>query len=180
MPSYKHFQSDNAKYTKNRTDIYNPEFNPTVIAKGKKEEDSFTKNLHKYIDFVSWARWFGDLFLDLITPETGGIRLDLDQRVLLRSILRFTSVYGVFPRGYGKTFIEVIAMYLTAIFYPDIELTMTAQTRENASKILEEKHREIIKFYPLIANEIYKSNFSKDSAEVIFISGGRIDIMANH
>ena len=40
-----------------------------------------------------------DLFLDLITPETGGIRLDLDQRVFIRVLVRFASVYGVFPRG---------------------------------------------------------------------------------
>jgi hypothetical protein len=180
MSSYKNFQSKNAKHTKNRTDIYNAEFNPTVSSRGVKELDSFTRNLKKYADFVSWCRWFGDLFLDLITPETGGIRLDLDQRVFLRGILRFVSVYGVFPRGYGKTFVEILAMYLIAIFFPDIELSMTAQTRENASKLLEEKHREIVKFYPLIANEISKASFSKDNAEILFVSGGRIDIMANN
>ena len=42
-----------------------------------------------------------DLFLDLITPETGGIRLDLDQRVFLRGLGRFMRLYGTFPRGYG-------------------------------------------------------------------------------
>lgn len=180
MASHKNFQSNNVKHKKDRTDIYNSDFNATVSARGVKELDSFTKNLVKYTNFVSWCRWFADLFLDLITPETGGIRLDLDQRVFLRGVLRFISVYGVFPRGYGKTFVEVLAMYLVAIFFPDIELSMTAQTRENASKLLEEKHREIIKFYPLLANEISKANFSKDSAEIVFVSGGRIDIMANN
>lgn len=56
---------------------------------------------------------------------------------------------------------------------------MTAQTKENASKLLEEKHREITKFYPLIRNEITKSSFTKDSAEVVFTSGGRVDVLAN-
>jgi ribonucleoside-diphosphate reductase alpha chain len=78
-----------------------------------------------------------------------------------------------------NTFIEVLGLYHTAIFFPDIELSMTAQTRENASKLIEEKHREIIKFYPLIANEITSSSFTKDTVEVIFTSGGRIDVMAN-
>ena len=175
----KNFQTDNMKYKKSRTDIYNSNFNSTVSSRGVKESDNFLKNLDKYCDFVSWCRWNPDLFLDLITPEKGGIRLDLDQRVFLRSLFRFISTYGVFPRGYGKTFIEVLGMYLSCIFFPDIDLSMTAQTRENASKLVEEKHREILKFYPLMANEIVKSNFSKDSVEIIFTSGGRIDIMAN-
>jgi len=104
MASYKHFQSDNMKYDykETRTNIFNPEFNPTVSARGKMEEDSFLKNLNKWVDFISWARWHPDLFFDLITPETGGIRLDLDQRVFLRAVARFVSVYSVFPRGYGK------------------------------------------------------------------------------
>lgn len=181
MASYKHFQSDNMKYDykETRTNIFNPEFNPTVSAKGKMEEDNFMKNLPKWVDFISWARFYPDLYFDLITPETGGIRLDLDQRVFLRAVARFVSVYGVFPRGYGKTFLEVLAMYHTAIFFPDVFLTMTAQTRENAAKLLKEKHTEIIKYYPLLANEITKASFSKDSAEILFTSGGRIDIMAN-
>lgn len=61
--------------------------------------DKFQQNLDKWVEFVSWARWHPDLFLDLITPETGGIRLDLDQRVFIRTLVRFVSVYAVFPRG---------------------------------------------------------------------------------
>lgn len=180
MTSYSNFQSSNVKHENDRYDIYNPDFNPTVEAKGEKELDSFTKNLPKYIDFVSWARWNPDLFWDLITPETGGIRLDLDQRVFLRCLARFISNYGVFPRGYGKTLLEIMGMYHTAIWFPDIEISMTAQTRENASKLVDEKHRELIKFYPLLKNEITKYSSSKDSVEVLFTSGGRIDALANN
>jgi ribonucleoside-diphosphate reductase alpha chain len=179
MSSFNNFQSDNIKHSKDRYDIYNADFNPAVNAKGVEQVDNFTKNLKKYMDFVAWSRWFPDLFWDLITPETGGIRLDLDQRVYLRSIARFVSTYGVFPRGYGKTLLEVMGMYHTAIFFPDIELTMTAQTRENAAKLVDEKHRELTKFYPLLNNEITKFSASKDSVEVLFTSGGRIDVMAN-
>lgn len=180
MASYKNFQSDNHKISKNRYDVRNPALNPTVSARGINEVDSFTKNLHKYMDFVSWARWFPDLWWDLITPQTGGIRLDLDQRVYLRCIARFVSNYMVFPRGYGKTLLEVMGMVHAAIWHPDIEITMTAQTRENAAKLVEEKFREILRFYPLIQNEIMgKPQFSKDSVEIVFTSGGRIDIMAN-
>lgn len=102
MASYNNFQTDNAKYTKNRYNPRNPEFNPAIDVFGEDNRDSFNRNLDKYIKFVSWARFYPDLFFDLITPETGGIRLDLDQRVFLRCISRFVSTYGVFPRGYGK------------------------------------------------------------------------------
>jgi hypothetical protein len=181
MASYSNFQSNNAKHsaTGSRTNIYEPDFNPTINSRGIDQTDNFTKNLDKYVDLMSWCRWNPDLWWDLITPETGGIRLDLDQRVFLRCLSRFITNYGVFPRGYGKTLLEIMGMYHTAVFFPDIELTMTAQTRENAAKLVDEKHREILKFYPLLANEITKYSNSKDSVEVLFTSGARIDVMAN-
>lgn len=120
-----------------------------------------------------------DLFLDLITPETGGIRLDLDQRVFLRALFRFLRVYGVFPRGYGKTFVEMLGLYLIAILYPDCNLSMSAQTREASAKLIKEKHNEIKKYYPLIASDIIKENLSKDTAEIVFSSGSKIDNLAN-
>lgn len=144
------------------------------------DESVFGKNLYKYVEFCSWCRWFPDLFLDLIKPETGGINLHPDQRVYLRCILRFVAMYGVFPRGYGKTYDEVLAMYLVSIFYPDIDLAMTAQTKENAAELLKDKHFEIIKHFPMLQNEIEgKEKFSKGDAEVNFKSGAKIDNLAN-
>ena len=129
------------------------------------DESVFGKNLYKYVEFCSWCRWFPDLFLDLIKPEIGGINLHPDQRVYLRCILRFVAMYGVFPRGYGKTYDEVLAMYLVSIFYPDIDLAMTAQTKENAAELLKDKHYEIIKHFPMLQNEIEgKEKFSKGDA----------------
>lgn len=121
-----------------------------------------------------------DLFLDLITPPEGGIRLDLDQRVFMRAMCRFTSVYGVFPRGYGKTFTELLCMYITAILFPDVTISMSAQTRESSARFFHEKHREILKFYPMLANEIAgKPSMSKDTIEITFTSGAVITNLAN-
>jgi len=175
------FQSDNNKYERkeSRTDIYNPDFNPTVSAKGTKQSQKFYDNVKKYSQFLSWARWFPDLFVDLLTPESGGIRLDLDQRVFLRCLFRFQSTYAVFPRGWGKTFIEVLAMYLMAILYPGIEIAMSAQTKENAAAIFKEKHNEIIKWYPLIANCIKKPNLSEDTVEVTFQNTSILTTLVN-
>jgi hypothetical protein len=180
MASFSNFQSDNAKHSKNKMDVRNPSFNQSIDMVGDDQKDSFTQNLDKYIDLVSWARWNPDLWYDLITPELGGIRLDLDQRVFLRCTARFINTYGVFPRGYGKTFIEILGMIHGAIWYPDIEIAMTAQTLGNASSMLEDKWREIIRYYPMLQAEVSGNpSFTKDSAEIFFVSGGRIDVLAN-
>ena len=147
----------------------------------KAQNDSvFGKNLYKYVQFCSWARWWPDLFLDLIKPETGGITLHPDQRIYLRCIMRFVSLYGVFPRGYGKTYDEVLAMYLTSIFFPGIDLAMTAQTKENAAELIKDKHSEIMKHFPMLSNELKgKARFSKNDAEVNFKSDSKVDNLAN-
>lgn len=179
MSSYKHFQNDNFKYTKDTSRLNdNPAFNSPVKANEHKL-DSFERNFDKWLEFVQWARWFPDLWYDLIRPEKGGMRLDLDQRVFLRSMSRFISTYGVFPRGFGKTMIEIMSIYHTCIWFPDITIAMSAQTRENAASISEEKHKEIIKWFPLIENEILKASFNKDTVEVIFKSGGVYSVLAN-
>lgn len=107
------------------------------------------------------------------------MRLDLDQRVFLRAMCRFLSTYGVMPRGYGKTLIELMSIYHTCIFFPDITISMSAQTKENASSISEDKHRELMKFFPLLQNEIKNSSFTKNGAEVEFTSGSIYNVLAN-
>ena len=145
----------------------------------KIKDSVFGKNLWKYVQFCSWCRWYPDLFLDLCRPEKGGIRLDLDQRVYLRCIMRFVSLYGVFPRGYGKTFLEEIALELCSIFYPGIELGLTAQTKENAASLIQDKHNEIMKFWPMLKSEVYKKTFGREKSNVIFASGAYVDNMVN-
>lgn len=174
------FQRDNFKFKRdeNRTDIYNSSFNNYYKLENAKKR-GLDRHMHKWVKFVSWSRWYPDLFYDLITPEKGGIRLDLDQRVLLRGLSRFIHNYGVFPRGYGKTLIEVMGLIHTAIFFPHIEISMTAQTKENAGKILEEKYTEIVRFYPLLKDEVTNAHFQRDNVKIQFTSGGRIDILAN-
>lgn len=102
MASRKNFQRDNFKYTKQSSRLdSDPEFNSPVQANQNKV-DTFERNLEKWIEFVQWARWFPDLWYDLIKPEKGGMRLDLDQRVFLRCMSRFVSTYGVFLVDLGK------------------------------------------------------------------------------
>lgn len=180
MVSYKNFQDDNFKYSKNSSRSFdNPAFNSQVKINDLKK-NTFEESFDKWLEFVQWARWFPDLFYDLIKPETGGMRLDLDQRMFLRCMSRFVSTYGVFPRGFGKTMLELMSIYHTCIFFPDITIAMSAQTKENAASISEEKHNEIMKWFPMMKHELAKPpSFTKDSVEVEFKSGATYSILAN-
>jgi ribonucleoside-diphosphate reductase alpha chain len=180
MSSYNNFQSDNAKHSSLESrNNYNPEFNSSVEAKGKEEFSQLRSNLDKYVDFVSWARWYPDLWLDLIKPKNGGIKLHSDQRTFMRVAMRFLSMYGVYPRGWGKTFNEEITMFIACVFFPSIEFSLTAQTKENAAELLKDKYNDILKKYPWFKNEIFDSKFSKNDAEIKFVNGSRIDVLAN-
>lgn len=180
MASHNNFQSDNAKYTsKENRSNYNSEFNSTVSAKGENEENQLRSNLDKYVDFISWARFYPDLFLDLIKPQKGGIKLHSDQRTFMRVAMRFISMYGVYPRGWGKTFNEEITMFVACVLFPGIEFALTAQTKENAAELLKDKYNDILKKYPWFKNEIYDSKFSKSDAEIKFVNDSRIDVLAN-
>lgn len=123
--------------------------------------------------------WYPDLFLDLIKPHERGINLHSDQRVFLRCATRFFSMYGCFPRGWGKTWDEVAAMFIVAIRYPNIELSLTAQTKENSAKLLKDKYNELIRQYPMLGNEILEYHFSRSDAEVIFKNSAKVDSLAN-
>ena len=120
------------------------------------------------------------MWYDLITPETGGIRLDLDQRLLLRLMARFPSVYAVYNRGYSKTLLMVMSKIHRCVFYPNSNVTLTAQTKERSAQNLKEKYDELIRFYPLLKEEIYQVKFSKDMAEIEFHNGSRYNNLANN
>ncbi len=145
----------------------------------KESTSTLMRNLDKFLDFSAWVIWYPDLFLDLNTPAEGGIKLHLDQRVFLRCNTRFFSEYGCFPRGYGKTLLEVLGMMIVGIRYPYITLTMSAQTKDNAIKILKEKYDEIIRFYPFFANEVAYTSFTKNDCKIVFNNEAKIDVLAN-
>lgn len=144
------------------------------------DESVFGKNLYNYYEFLSWARWYPDLFIDLLKTDKSNFNLHLDQRVFLRSDVRFMNMYGTFSRGYAKTFNEVLSSVIVAILFPEIELAISAQTKENAADLLKSKFNEIRKKYPLIENELAcEPKFSKGEALITFKNGSTIDAIAN-
>lgn len=145
------------------------------------QDDSvFGKNLYNYYEFISWARWYPDMFIDLLRTEKSNFNMHFDQRVFLRSDVRFMNMYGTFSRGYAKTFNEVLSAVIVAILFPQIELAISAQTKENAADLLKSKFNEIRNKFPLIENELAKEpKFIKGDALITFKNGSTIDAIAN-
>ena len=139
----------------------------------------FGKNLWNYYQFVSWAKWFPDRFIELFKSEESNMQLHYDQRIFMRCDVRFQSMYGVFSRGYAKTYTEVLDDFIVAILNPNITLSVTAQTRENAAALLQDKTNEILTHYPLLENEIEYKRFSKNDAIIKFRNGATITNLAN-
>lgn len=179
-PSYKNFQSKSKKHDHDRYDIYNPAFESPINKENAQKQSIITKNIKKWTEFCAFIRWMPDIYYDMITPKEGQrIRLDLYQRVMLRLLVRFPQNYFCIPRGAAKTLIGVMAQYFIALTHPGITLSITASTKEAAVKIWKEKHDEIIKYYPSIADEILFAQFSKDTGKVMFQNSAAIDNLAN-
>ena len=143
------------------------------------DETVFGKNLWNYYQFVSWAKWYPDRFVELFKSEESNMQLHYDQRIFMRCDIRFQSMYGVFSRGYAKTYTEVLDDFIVAILNPNINLSVTAQTRENAAALLQDKTNEILTHYPLLENEIEYKRFSKNDAIIKLKNGATITNLAN-
>lgn len=143
------------------------------------DDSVFGENLWNYYQFVSWARWYPDLYIELFKSEESNMKLHYDQRVFMRCDVRFQSMYGTFSRGYAKTYTEVLDDFIVATLSPNITMSVTAQTRENSAALLQDKTNEILQHFPLLENEIEYKRFSKNDAVVKFRNGAMITNLAN-
>ena len=150
-----------------------------------KNEYTLDEQLDRWAELIAYWRWYPDVFLEAITPtnEDGkriGITLGADQKLMLRVMARFAYNYNVLPRGYGKTLIEILSVYLAAILYPESTWSMSAQTLEASAGFFSDKHADICRFYPIIEQEIEKWRITDNFVEIKFKSGSVITNMTNN
>ena len=149
------------------------------------DELGWDDQLDKWENLIAFWRFFPDLFLDAITPvdpDTGkskGIRLGCDQRMFLRSLSRMPWGYYIFSRGYGKTLLELLSVFIAAVLTPDLEISMSAQTLQASAGLFADKINEIKKYYPILAEEIVKEEISKDRVVIKFKSGSVVTNLQN-
>ena len=72
-----------------------------------------------------------------------------------------------------------MASILACMLFPNMEIALTAQTKQNSTELLKSKFDGICKQYPLIKNEVIQTKFSKDDAEILFANGSKLDTLAN-
>ena len=150
-----------------------------------KNEYTLDEQIDRWAELIAYWRWYPDVFLEAITPtnEDGkriGITLGADQKLMLRVMARFAYNYNVLPRGYGKTLIEILSVYLAAILYPESTWSMSAQTLEASAGFFSDKHADICRFYPIIEQEIEKCRITDNFVEIKFKSGSVITNMTNN
>ena len=143
------------------------------------------EQLDRWSELIAYFRWYPDVFCEWVTPtdEDGkriGITLGADQKLLLRAMCRFAYNYLVLPRGYGKTLLEILAVYILAILYPESTWSMSAQTLEASAGFFSDKHADIVRFYPIIGQEIEKCRITDNFVEIRFKSGSVITNMTNN
>lgn len=92
---------------------------------------------------------------------------------------RFASTFFVFPRGFGKTTLELLAIYIFAILYPGTSWSMSAQSLQNSAKFFKDKHEDICRFYPMIEKEIESVKISSNDVYIEFKSGSVVTNITN-
>ena len=88
---------------KKKTVLFYDVYKVIELRKKEKPDNKFVQNLDKWMELVSYLRFFPDVFFQMMEQKDGGsIVLDSDQKLILRVFARFPFNYTVFPRGYGK------------------------------------------------------------------------------
>lgn len=137
------------------------------------------KNIDKLKVLRSWILWYPDLFMDLMSPTIGSIKLGFDQRFAMRCDSRFAEFHNCSPRGSAKTFGNVWVAFVDSIVLPSCEIALSAQTKENAANLLSDKYAELTKWIPMLKNEIKKYSHTKNDTVIEFRNDSSVDVLPN-
>ena len=109
--------------------------------------------------YIAFWREYPDLFVDFLL--TGGdydkklsFNLYFYQRILLRIVMRYKYVYGVFPRAFSKSFLVDLIQMIRCVLYPGADIFVAAGGKEQSATILTEKVDDICDKIPAFRREI--------------------------
>lgn len=157
------------------------------IEKGVVLTESFLEEheelIKKYINFFTA---YPDCFLDLIKKSDSDFTLFFYQRIFLRAMMRYKSVYITAGRATSKSFLSIIALFLQCIFIPKRKVFIVAPVKRQAAKIATQKIEEIYENWPLLKKEVLgwelsdrPGNFGTDYVTLRFINGSQFDVNIN-
>lgn len=177
------FQLDNNKYTKNRYDINNPDFNSFYnVEKSQYEKLNKLKvNQHKFLLWASFYLKYPDYFIDMITPQGSYFKLFPYQRIMLRVFFRYQYVFGTFSRGASKSFLEIMANFLLDIMKSGLKNSVTAAgSKQQGRDIANEKFNEIKSLFPALEKEIMSLSVGKDYLDLKTYNNSELNIVGCH
>lgn len=151
----------------------------------KKEEEKrenvdyspFEKVKPHFRNMLSHYREYPDLFLDSIRSPDALFGLTPFQRVYLRALLRYKKTGIVATRGLSKTYINVLSKYVKCVLYPNVHEAIAMPTKNQSSKVTQEKINEIWRDYPALKNEVKDFSFQKDYVKIEFKNGATLDTL---
>ena len=152
------------------------------------DKNKIRNNLEYYQRIISYWRKYPDKFIDYLcslNPDNT-FKFYFFQRMYLRIVMRYKTVYAVFSRGFSKSFLAVLSLMIKAVLYPRAKLATVADGKGQSAQILSSKMQEICQLIPALANEIIwdtrgkiaQTSQTKDSVTYSFKNGSVIQNVA--
>lgn len=165
----------------NRNDIiYGMRFGVPVEKGVVLTEEKIYKSLNKIQTKLQYYTAYPDLFVDeVLVPTDSSFSLLFTQRIFLRAMMRFQGVHITAARGFSKTFISILGLFLKAIFKPGSQIAITAPSKTQATEIGKQKIKELLTRFPLLAGELAKDpSYGKDYVVLQFKNGSQMEVTA--
>ncbi len=134
-------------------------------------QEEVMKYFDEYKKAISFFRFYPDIFVDFLCKVSGEdctFKLYPYQRLMLRAMARYTDVNLTFSRGTSKSFIDVLWQMIKCIFYPGTKTAIASSTKDQSSKILNQKVDEILQLIPAFKFEIKSIKKEKSDITVLF------------
>lgn len=135
-------------------------------------------------NYLAYFTAYPDRFLDTIALKDSGFSLFFYQRILLRTLMRYRSVYVVAPRAAAKSFITILAMLLQCVFFPGTKRFICAPFQKQGAQIAKEKIGEIFTHFPLLKREVVgwqlkdpPGNYGVDKVQLTFRNRSIFDVV---
>lgn len=120
------------------------------------DKQEILNNIDQYRKIIAYWRWYPDKFVDYLASlnPDNTFKFKLSQRIYLRIVMRYRTVFAVFSRGFSKSFLAVLSLMIKATLYPGAQLATVADGKGQSADILSSKVKEICKLIPAFSKEI--------------------------
>ena len=145
----------------------------------ERKRESLFKILPIFAQMLAYFQVYPDKFIDFLLPKDSKFKLYPFQRIYLRIMFRYKKVYLTATRGTSKSFLNILAMYLKCIMFPNIKLSLIAPQKNQASQIAQQNIEAIWNFIPLLRKEvnIKRSHMGRDYTRLVFWNNSTLDIV---